>query len=226
MQCVILAAGRGVRMGELCDDTPKPMLLIQGKPKLAYTIEQLPDEITEVILIVGYLKEKIMDFFGDEYAGRKIVYVEQKELNGTGGAIHLVKDMVRGKFLVVMGDDLYLKSDLRELLLHDMAVLAMDVEDSNQFGVLKTDVKGHLEAILERPHDPEYTLVNTAAYSLIQDFFSYPLVAITETEYGLPQTMMQMRDKYPIVVVKAEKWLPIGNAEALAQAHQEIRNFI
>lgn len=116
MQCVILAAGRGVRMGELTDRVPKPMLTIQGKPKLAHTIEQLPQEVSEVILVIGYLGDQIRSFFGEEYDGRKIRYVEQPEFNGTGGAVDLVKNMVNGKFLVVMGDDLYLKRDLEKLL--------------------------------------------------------------------------------------------------------------
>lgn len=226
MQCVILAAGRGVRMGELCDDTPKPMLPIQEKPKLAHTIEMLPDEITEVILIVGYLKEKIMEFFGEEYAGRKILYVIHEKIDGTGKVLHSAKDLLGDRFLVIMGDDLYLKEDLSRLLSYELAVLAMDVIDSSQFGVLKTDQAGNLEAILERPHDPEYTLVNTGAYALTKEFFSYPLVAIGNSEFGLPQTMMQMRERYPIIVVKAHRWFPIGNAEALAQAQQEIHNFI
>jgi len=92
---VILAAGRGTRMNHLCNNCPKPMLAIQGKPKLEYTLDTLPENVDEVIFIVGYLKRIIQDHFGSEYKGKKIRYVEQKELNGTGGAIHLVKNMIQ-----------------------------------------------------------------------------------------------------------------------------------
>lgn len=226
MQCIILAAGRGVRMGELCDDTPKPMLLIHGKPKLAYTIEELPDEITEVILIVGYLKEKIMDFFGDEYAGRKISYVIHDKIDGTGKVLHSAKDILEDRFLAINGDDLYVKSDLANLIAEDLAVLALDFKDSGRFGVLRTNQEGNLEAILERPHSPEYTLVNIGAYMLTKEYFSYPLVAISDTEYGLPQTMMQMRYNHPIAVVTAKDWFPIGDPEALKEAQERIKSFI
>lgn len=215
-------------MGELCDTCPKPMLPIDGKPKLAWSIEALPDEIDEVILIVGYLKEVVTSYFGEECAGRKIMYVEQNQLNGTGGAIHLAKNLVRGRFLVTMGDDLYLKEDLRKLLAHDLGVLAFGVEDGSKYGVLEADEKGNLERILEVPHTSESRLVNTGAYVISEDFFSYPLLlkAPGSSEYGLPQTMMQMKDKHRVAVVKARDWLPIGDKDALEEAKRRIQVFV
>jgi NDP-sugar pyrophosphorylase family protein len=226
MQCVILAAGRGTRMGALCDDCPKPMLPINGKPKLAYSIETLPQEITEVVLIVGYLKECIMDFFGDSYAGRAIQYVVHETIDGTGKVLHSAKDILNNRFLVTMGDDLYCRDDLEKLMEYDVAVLALEVGDSSQFGALKTDANGKLEAILERPHDAKYRLVNTGAYMLTKDFFRYPLVKISETEYGLPQTMMQMKKNDEIMVISARDWFPIGDPQALKEAQTKIRDFV
>lgn len=213
-------------MGELCDDTPKSMLLIRGKPKLAYTIEELPEAVTEVILIVGYLKEIIVDFFGEKYDGREIRYIVHEKIEGTGKVLHSAKEILKERFLVIMGDDLYCKEDLEKLLSCDLAVLAKDVVDSSKFGVLQTDANGNLEAILERPHSPEYTLVNAGAYMLTKEYFSYPLVAISKTEYGLPQTIMQMRYDYPIVVVAAKDWFPIGDPQAYAEAQSRIGDFI
>jgi len=223
---VILAAGRGTRMNHLCNNCPKPMLAIQGKPKLEYTLDTLPENVDEVIFIVGYLKRIIQDHFGSEYKGKKIRYVEQKELNGTGGAIHLVKNMIQRRFLVLMGDDLYMKRDLERMAQHDLAVLAYEMEDSSQFGVLRTDKHQVLQEIVERPHDPAYKLVNTAAYMLNEEFFAYPLVQISEKETGLPQTLVTMRDnEHTIIVEKATQWLPIGDPQALEKAQKEIDHF-
>src|SRR3989344_2319987 len=166
MQAVILAAGRGVRMGKLTENCPKPMLPIQGKPKLEYSLRTLPDAVTEVILVVGYLGDVIREYFGAEFCGRRVRYVDQRELNGSGGAIHRVKDMVEEKLLVLMGDDLYRKDDLERLIRHDLAVLACEMEDSSQFGVLETDDRCNLAGIIEQPHAPENKLVNAAAYVL------------------------------------------------------------
>lgn len=225
MQAVILAAGRGVRMGKLTEDTPKPMLHIRGIPKLVYTLRALPNEVTEVIFVVGYLGEQIREYFGDIFEGKKIRYAEQEKLNGTGGAMHLVKNLVRGEFLVIMGDDLYLKEDLEKLIDHDFAVLACEMEDSSQFGVLQVDVNGGLVGILEKPHDPDMKLVNTGAYMLSESFFDYSLVPISEMEYGLPQTLMSMRDEHETAVETTKTWFPIGNPEALAEAQKRIDEF-
>lgn len=222
MQAVILAAGRGTRMGTLTDHCPKPMLPIAGRPKLAYTIERLPDEVDEVIIVVGYLGGVIREYFGETYAGKRMHYVEQQILNGSSGALALVRDMVGQKFLVLNGDDLYHRDDLTRMLRHDVAILVCEREDAERFGVLETDGAGRPIAILERPHGPEYTLVNTGAYVLNYEFFTYPLVPISETEYGFPQTLMQMRDRYEIVVEHATHWLPISMPEDLKTAEGQL----
>ena len=215
-------------MGALCDDCPKPMLPINGKPKLAYSIETLPEEISEVVLIVGYLKESVMGFFGDEYAGKSVRYVVHETIDGTGKVMHSAKDVLGERFLVTMGDDLYRQDDLEELLSYDIAVLAKEVEDAGKWAVLETDGKGNLEKIVEAPHDSKSRLVNTAAYMLTKEYFDYPLVPKSpgSREFGLPQTMLGMRDKHDIAVVRARDWFPIGDPSALAEAQTRIRDFI
>ncbi len=226
MQCVILGAGRGTRMGSLCDHTPKPMLPILGKPKLAYSVENLPDEISEVILIVGYLKEKIMEYFGEEYKGKKIRYIVHTAIEGTGKVLHSAKDVVEEKFLVMNGDDLYTKKDLSELLRYSLGVLAIERSDAKNFGIIQTDKEGNLSAIVERPHGFDQGLINTGAYVLSKEFFSYPLVKISEYEYGLPQTLVGMKDDFPLKIVCAKDWFAIGDPQALEEAQTRIQDFI
>jgi bifunctional UDP-N-acetylglucosamine pyrophosphorylase/glucosamine-1-phosphate N-acetyltransferase len=202
------------------------MLLIRGIPKLAYSLRALPSEVTEVIFVIGYRGEQIREYFGKNFDGKRIAYADQETLNGSGGAIHLAKKLVRGRFLVIMGDDLYRREDLEKLMDHDLAVLACEVEDSNPFGVLETTPDGKLLSIIERPHDGTVKLVNTGAYILNENFFQYPLVPISETEFGLPQTLVSMRDEYAIVVEQTKTWLPIGSPEALAKAERGIEKFV
>lgn len=227
MQGIILAAGRGTRMGALTERTPKPMLLIKGKPLLEWRLEMLPEGIDEVIVTIGYLGEQIEEYFGEQWQGRKIIYVRQERLDGTGGAMRLIHE--RGLFsspaLVTMGDDLYQKDDLERLMRHDLGVLACERADASKFGVLEKDADGKLRRIIERPHAQECTLVNTGAYMLHEAFFEYPPVRITDLEYGLPQTLVQMRDKHDIGVLETKSWFPIGDPEALESAQTEIESF-
>ena len=65
-QAVILAGGYGTRLKPFTDTNPKPMYPFEGKPFLEYLIEQIRSfGIREIVLLLGYLPEKIMDYFGD-----------------------------------------------------------------------------------------------------------------------------------------------------------------
>lgn len=226
MQAVIMAAGEGTRMRPLTYKMPKPMLPIKGKPLLEWTLSFLPKEISEVIFIINYLGEQIQNYFGDEWKGRKIKYVFQKELNGTGGALHACKDLVKGKFLVVMGDDLYYKKDLENMAKEDLAILAQEVDDPSRFGVLKTDENGELIEIVEKPKMEGKAFVSTNAFTLNEKFFDYDLVQITEKEFGLPQTLAVMAKDYPVKVMKTTRWMAIGNPDDLKKAQTEIEKFL
>lgn len=226
MQCVILASGKGTRMRPLTETVPKPMLRINDKPILEHTLSFLPDEIDEVIFIINYFGNQIMDYFGDEWNGRKLSYVFQQELNGTGGAIHVARPYLKGRFLVLNGDDLYFYRDLEKMLRYDLSVLAFEVEDPTRFGVFRFDDHEHLVDILEKPQDKTYKLINAGAYVMNQDFFKYGLVAISSEEYGLPQTLVRQAQDVPVKIVRAQQWYPIGYPDDLAKAPEIIKDFL
>ncbi len=226
MQIVILTAGRGTRMKSLTDNVPKNMLLIKDRPILAYKVDALPAEIDEVIFVIGYLGEQIRNYFGDFYGGKKISYVVQEKLNGSGGAVHLVKDLVNADFLVMNGDDLYLKKDVEKMLKNDLALLGLEIDASDKFGVIKFNETGNLEEIIERGTVVDRALANIGLYKLNKKFFEYPLVPIGNAEFGLPQTLVLMAKDYPVKVEKASDWFPIGDPEQLEKAQEIIEKFI
>lgn len=223
-----MAAGRGVRMGDLTKDTPKPMLKIHGQPILEHTLNNLPEEISEVVFVIGYKGDLIKSYFGGEYKGKKIKYVVQENLNGGAEALHCAKDLLEDKFLVLMGDDLYRKSDLEKLIKDQPpAFLAKELDEPpGRLGVCRVDDEGYLLEIIEAgtPRDENIKLVNTAAYLLNRKFFDYPLVKkstkIDEKEFGLPQTLATMAKDYKIRVEKAEFWHPVGYPEDILKAEK------
>jgi bifunctional UDP-N-acetylglucosamine pyrophosphorylase/glucosamine-1-phosphate N-acetyltransferase len=225
MQIVILAAGRGTRMKELTEQIPKPMLKLRDKPILEYKLETLPKEITEVIFVVGYKGSKIEEYFGANFKGRKIKYVVQENLNGTGGALWLVKDLVEEKFIVMMGDDLYYPDDILKLIKYERAILACETDSPSQFGVFKINENGNLLKIIEKPINPVDNLINTGLYVLTKNLFDYKLVAISETEFGLPQTIVEMAQDFPVKIIKTKRWQPIGNPQDLKKAQDKIKLF-
>ena len=94
MQTLILAGGLGSRLQKVIRHCPKPMVLIRDKPFLEYLILQLKKyNLTEIVLCIGYLREKIKEYFQD--GARWGVYVFQKEVLNliSGGSVSLEKDI-------------------------------------------------------------------------------------------------------------------------------------
>jgi len=225
MQVVILAAGKGTRMADLIKNIPKPMLAVQGKPILEHKIRSLPDDIDEIILVIGYLGKTIKNYFGNEFRKKKITYLEQKKLNGTGGALHLARGHLKEKFLVLMGDDFYCRNDLEKMMKNELAMLACEVDDAREFSVIDTDEKGNFFGISKKPKGSKRNLVNTGCYLLNRKFFDYPPVPISGTEFGLPQTLLKMAEDYLVKIERAARWHPIGNPDDLEEAEKIISHF-
>ncbi|TSA45105.1 nucleotidyltransferase family protein [bacterium] len=222
MQAVILAAGLGTRMGELTKDCPKPLLKIQDLTLLEHNLKSLPPEIDEVVLVVGYLAEKIKHQIGDEFLGKKIVYVQQKELKGTGHALSMCKAALNGRFLVLMGDDLYEKDDLAELARHPLGILVLELDSdeltSDRQALVKVDAQGRLLDIIERQPAHKGMLVNVGAYVLDKRYFDFPLAEAGNktAEFGLPQTMLQMvKLGAQFDIVKAHWWHKVAGPDDL-----------
>ena len=221
MQAIILAAGRGTRMSPLTDHTPKPMLRVLDKNLIEWKLEALPKNITGITLVVGYKQEIIQDYFGSSWKSIPIVYVEQRALDGTGGAVALCKDTIQDKALILMGDDIYTKEDLEQLSNHDFALMSYDEGEaalSRKGQVIEKD--GLLEGLNEgtMQSGTPSTFINTGACIISRGFFNYPLVKVSDTEYGLPHTLVSMSKEIPIHVVHATKWIQITSPECLKKA--------
>ena len=126
MKAIILAAGSGKRMRPLTLDTPKPLLKIGGKTFLDHIFLALPPEIDEVVLVVGYLGEKIRAYCGDNFHGRKIHYAEGSSRGNAYSFLSAKPFFRKGeKFVVMYGDELVLKEELRRVLSHPYACFVM-----------------------------------------------------------------------------------------------------
>lgn len=207
MQAIILAGGKGLRLRPFTEKHPKALITIADKPLITHTLESLPDEITEIIIVVGYLAEQIKDYLGNTWQNKPIRYITQKVLQGTGDALLQTKHVVEQNFLVVNGDDLYFKKDLTALLAYPLSILAWKSTVATEFG-LKAGESGKLLGL-----DSSSPLVNAGAYHLTKDFFDNALVPISvhgNTEYSLPHTLMQIAQKQIVKVVQATHWLPVG----------------
>lgn len=221
MQAVILAAGLGTRMRDLTKGTPKPLLKIGDKTLLEYKLSNLPAAIDEVVMVIGYLGDQIRETFGENWNGRKVTYIEQKELKGTGHALELCQPVLKDRFLILMGDDLYAEKDLEELVRHPLSILGAELKKANageHRAEIKTDASDHVVEIDESAPAREGMLENAAAYVLDMSYFDYPLrpAGPDSKEFGLPQTMTQMiRDGKNVKIVRATWWKKVSAPEDL-----------
>lgn len=192
MQAIILAAGEGTRLRPLTLETPKAMVVINGKPMLQILLEQLKSAgVTDIVIVVYYLKEKIMKYFGDgSKFGIKIKYAEQQGIKGSADAILQAEPHIKDKrFFAIACDSLFETDLLKRILKHksEGVFTAKEVEDGRRYGILITKGKEVIK-IIEKPENPPTNLANFSVYMLPKEIFE----ACRKVKPGL----------------KGEKWLP------------------
>lgn len=117
MEAIVLAGGLGTRLRSVVDDVPKPMAPVQGRPFLAYVLDQLVDRgFHTAVLAAGYRHEAIRSYFGEEYRGLALVYSVESEPLGTGGAIRLACNQAHARYVFVLNGDTYLELDYGAML--------------------------------------------------------------------------------------------------------------
>lgn len=108
-QAIVLAAGRGERMRPLTDQTPKPLLPVQGKPLLAWHLAALAHGgVRQTVINTAWLEEHIPDYFGEQTEGMALHYsLEGRDFGGaleTAGGIARALPWLAEVFWVAAGD--------------------------------------------------------------------------------------------------------------------------
>jgi len=186
MKAVILAAGKGTRMGELTANLPKPMVQVEGKPVLEHIIEGLRDEagIKDIFIITGWCGHVIRDYFGD---GRKwnvnVSYGEQIVQDGTGKAPELAKDWICGDKFLLMYGDIYLRpaTDFKRLAsaFQEDGVIALTKKSKEELakgGAVVLNNDGFMTDLIEKGAAsslPDSAFYNAGIYLLTPEIFSH-----------------------------------------------------
>lgn len=114
MEVIVLAGGMGTRLRELIKDVPKPMAPIKGKPFLVYLLNwviQFP--VKRIVFAVGYKADVIKEYFGNSFHNIPVIYAEEKEPLGTGGAITNALNFVTSAQVTIINGDTYFPIDLK-----------------------------------------------------------------------------------------------------------------
>jgi len=221
---VIMAGGRGTRLGEHTQDCPKPLLPVGGKPMLEHIIERAKAEgFKHFVLAIHYLGYMIEDHFGDgSKLNINIEYLRENTPLGTAGALGLLPVRPTEPFLVTNGDVL---TDIRYAEMLDFhirysasASMAVRLHEwQHPFGVVKTngvDIVGFDEKPVARSH------INAGIYVLEPNVLN----SIGANEHcDMPTIFGRMQGKRArtIVYPMHEPWLDVGRPADLIKARNE-----
>lgn len=180
IEAIVLAGGFGTRLREVVSDLPKPMAPIGGKPFLAYLLENMAKNgINRAILSVGYMSEKIIEYFGNAYAGMELKYCIEDEPLGTGGAIKKAIELIKGDHVYVFNGDTYLNFRIEELEKDwfknkKSRIVCVNVESSKRYGALDiASDTGRIRGIREEGNIGPQT-INAGCYLLnVQQFENF-----------------------------------------------------
>ncbi len=218
MQCVILAAGKGTRLHPLTQDTPKPLVKVGGKAILDRIVESLPSSVDELIIVTGYLEDKIKEHCGEEFMGRSVTYIHQSEQKGTAHALWLCKDFLKNRFLFMFADDIHGSDDLARVTSYSRAISTCATDTPERFGIVVCNSDGTLLQIEEKPSHPSSNLASTGLMVLDTNIFDFPVTDPKNGEYYLTDAIAAYSAKYPMAVVEQKLWIPIAYPEDIKKA--------
>jgi len=173
---VVLAAGEGTRLRPLTHNRPKPMLPAANRPILEYVLDALVETgIEELVLVVGYERDRVQNHVGPTYRGRPVTYVHQEKQLGTGHALLQARDLVEGPLVVVNGDTLIDPTIVEDVLdrfeASERATLAvLDGPDPTDYGAVLLE-DGTVTDLVEKPDAGEYRYINAGVYAFEPSIF-------------------------------------------------------
>jgi len=179
MEVIILAGGLGTRLQSEVKDVPKCMASVAGKPFLWYLLKDLCkyNNITRVILSVGYLREVIIDWISTVQGqfNFSFDYAIEEEPLGTGGAIRLAMEKVFSEDVIILNGDTYFAVDLNELLARHKAqpkskltIALKYMKKFDRYGTVSLDANGCVLKFNEKQPCKE-GIINGGIYCLSKD---------------------------------------------------------
>lgn len=202
---------------------PKQLIEANGKPIIEHIISALPEEITEVILVVGYKGEMIIQHCGENYCGREMKYVWQHEALGTAHALEQAKDLLHDSFLLMYGDDLVDGNAIQKALQHKCCLLVFEHPDPRAFGVIELKEDGTLKSIVEKPENPSTNLVSASGMILHTDLFNYYGEWPDNGERFITLALNRYAQENSVTIEKLSFWYPMNSLEQLEEAERILK---
>lgn len=185
MKALILAAGRGSRLGRSTEVANKCMMRLFGKPLVLYSLENaVRAGVSEIVMVVGYRAEAIINAFGIEFRGTRIRYVIQEEQHGLVHAIECAREAIDGDdFMLLLADEILWHPDHAEMLASferdGLFVICGVVQEKDPgeirktYAVIEDDRDRRIYRLIEKPRHPPNEIRGTGNCIFRSGIFDY-----------------------------------------------------
>ncbi len=225
MEAIILAGGFGTRLKHIVSDVPKPMAPINNKPFLMHILDYLKKyNCTKVIMAVGYKSISIKEYFGNSYSGIEIVYSDEDNPLGTGGAIKKALMNTDEEEIFILNGDTFFNCNLNEMrIIHessscDITIAVKRMNDYSRYGsvVIK---KNRIIKFVEKQKTNE-GLINAGIYLIDKKFFE----KIEEIKFSFEQIILESH-LYSMCAYESNGYfIDIGVPEDYYKAQKDFAN--
>ncbi len=218
---LILAAGKGTRMWPLTEDIPKPLLPISGIPIIKRQIDELKKVgVKKLYILIGYQMNEISDYVDKTETEIEVNYIIQEKQQGTGHAVKMAENKIKGSFYCLNGDIIINAKNLKKInRCKDMAMMVTTVDDGSNFGAVKQK-NGYLVSIIEKGKSGKCK-INAGIFIFNESIFT----AIDNTkksirgEYELTDALELVSNQIEVIEFEGE-WKDIGNPWDLISANE------
>ncbi len=201
MKAVIIAGGKGLRLGDLTKEKNKALLEVYNKTLLEYNLDRAVEvKVKEIILVLCHKYEKVVEKIGLEYRGVKISYVIEKEGRGIVEAINNAKEILgQSDFILMLGDEVMINVDLKGMLKkfrnEELFCACGGVYESDKLSIKKTysaivNKTGRIFRLIEKPRIPLNKIKGTGYCIFRNEILDY----INKTPINMYRNQKEMVD--------------------------------
>lgn len=226
---IILAGGIGSRLRGVVADRPKCLAEINGRPFLAYLLDQLERaDVRDVILSTGYMAEKVEAAFGAQHGSIALLYSREDKPLGTGGGVKQALGLCRHDHVLVLNGDSYFDFNWRDFLgwfdpaAMRLAMVLAWMEDGRRFGQVTVSEDGQVARFQEKNEAAESGWINAGIYMIRRE-------VLAQFEAG--ESFSLERDFFPAQIGHGffsrgyrGRFIDIGTPESYRAAGEFFRN--
>lgn len=227
---IIPAAGVGTRLRPHTYTLPKVLLHVAGKPMLDHILDDLPGlGIAKIVLIVGYMGDKVVDYVKRAHPGLQVEYIDQPVRLGLGHAVSLAAPHCADQpLLIVLGDTIF-EADLGSVLAGPTSSIGVkEVEDPRRFGIVELNGDGRVRRMVEKPEQPTSNLAITGVYHFKRGRPLFDALRELQEKNVRTRGEFQLTDGMQLLVERGEVittfpiqgWYDCGKTETLLETNR------